>query len=495
MLNEITSLYFKCKEVKEASGSIMKKNILAKYKEDNLFKEILKFMYDPLKKSGISKAKCDKINEIFESTKAMPIAHMSMYNVLDILENCNTGNNDTLTLLASFLKGLSDAYDLEYCANTDTVQFVEVLFDELKNFYFEVISQSYKMGASAKSINAAFGENLIFEFDIMKGTDMSKDASGKLMKAGSTYIVTEKLDGIRRVLIKKNGVVKMYSRSGHEDKDCLDIIEEAYKFCPDNTMIEGELTATGIFNNVLELRQKTMSIANSSGKKTGLLFQIFDMVPLNEFEGVAKTTAWNRKLKIADYFNDLYDRGNAYHHLNVPYHDVDRSFKDTIWIRGVPILGVANNYDKAMQLYREIVTRDHSSIMKAGAHDKEYYHTFVIHGGEGVMLLESNSVYQKKRSKDLLKIKHLEEYTLKIVDMSEGKGRLAGTLGQLHLEYKGNIVKCGSGLTDAQRDKLWRHKDKYINLFAEIESFGQSKDASGKESLNCPIFKRLKGAE
>ena len=93
----------------------------------------------------------------------------------------------------------------------------------------------------------------------------------------------------------------------------------------------------------------------------------------------------------------------------------------------------------------------------------------------------------------MLKVKHTEEHTLIVVDMLEGTGKFEDMLGALIVDYKGNKLGVGSGFTDSQRMILWNNKEVYIGMQVEIETFGESKNALGEVSLNCPIFKRFVG--
>ena len=58
-----------------------------------------------------------------------------------------------------------------------------------------------------------------------------------------------------------------------------------------------------------------------------------------------------------------------------------------------------------------------------------------------------------------------------------------------------SYVGVGSGFTDDQRRDIWDNPDRYIGRKAEIESFGESTNAQGYKSINCPIFKRFVGDE
>ena len=142
-------------------------------------------------------------------------------------------------------------------------------------------------------------------------------------------------------------------------------------------------------------------------------------------------------------------------------------------IRPVPILGLAKNIKEVEPIVAEIWAR----------------------GGEGVMLNTENGLYEIKRSKELLKVKHTEEYVLEVLDIIEGTGKFEDMMGSLVVEYKGYKLGVGSGFTDAQRREIWNNPNAFLNRKIEIETFGESKNSLGEVSLNCPIFKRFVGEE
>lgn len=75
-------------------------------------------------------------------------------------------------------------------------------------------------------------------------------------------------------------------------------------------------------------------------------------------------------------------------------------------------------------------------------------------GGEGLMLRQPDSLYVTKRSTTLLKLKTMEDIDAIIRGYDRGKGRNEGRVGALIAELpNGKQFNCGSGLSDAQRDK------------------------------------------
>ena len=75
-------------------------------------------------------------------------------------------------------------------------------------------------------------------------------------------------------------------------------------------------------------------------------------------------------------------------------------------------------------------------------------------GAEGVMLRHPDSLYEPKRSKQLLKVKKFEDAEATILSYEDGTGRLTGLMGAIRVrEDDGKEFKIGSGFNDKQRAK------------------------------------------
>ena len=68
------------------------------------------------------------------------------------------------------------------------------------------------------------------------------------------------------------------------------------------------------------------------------------------------------------------------------------------------------------------------------AHLTQLLQAVCAHGAEGLMLRKPGSLYERVRSKSLLKVKTFLDAEAKVVGHTEGKNRLVGMLGALQLE-------------------------------------------------------------
>ena len=413
-------------------------------------KEILKFIYNPYCRTGISDKKLDKALLIGVSS----LDGANYHEAIEYFKTHTTGSDMDLAVAARFIRSATAKYG------------------HLGGWLARaIVTQDLKIGVTATSLNKAYGSDFIPKIGCMLGT-LYGDVGPQ--KTKWPCIVTEKLDGIRRIIIKEGNTVKAYSRSGHEDTGILDILDEVARYLPTNTVYDGELLAAGTFKDSIAQRQATNSIANSGGIKKGLTFNVFDMVPVDEFKaGKSKMNALARKVTLGATLGDL---------DGVTLLAPDRAWeicqafgihKELQYVKVVPILGLVKNMSEVEPIVASIWSR----------------------GGEGVMLNSVSGFYEIKRSKELLKVKHTEEHVLTIVDMVEGTGKFEDMMGAIIVEYKGNKLGVGSGFTDQQRKYMWDNYSAYIGTKVEIETFGESKNVLGEVSLNCPIFKRFVGEE
>ena len=114
----------------------------------------------------------------------------------------------------------------------------------------------------------------------------------------------------------------------------------------------------------------------------------------------------------------------------------------------------------------------------------------IENGQEGIMINTASGKYECKRSKNVLKVKVMHTFDLRVIGFEEGTGKYEKKLGRINVEYNGYSVGVGSGFSDSQREDIWDNQDKYMNTIAEIQYFEESQNDKGEISLRFPIFKR-----
>lgn len=408
------------KELQATTGRLEKERILQENKSNDFIKRVFEFVYNPYVISGISSKKLKKKVKV------------------------NGYNINSLEALMDYLKKNNTGRDIDIA----TVQgYMFLLTENGKGIVSQIVTKSLKIGCTSKTLNKVYGEGFIPEFNVQLAESYFKQKEGYLN--GREFVLSQKLDGTRLVIIKENGITKCFSRQGQPVDGLIEILEDMKNF-PDNIVLDGELIAENPDNLPSdELFRLTMKVARKDGDKKGLIFNCFDLVSSKDFKGgISEEKCISRKEKLSKLIKEI----NPKHIIEVP------------------------------MLY---VGEDESKIM-------EWLTWVKKNNMEGIMVNLANAPYECKRSKGILKVKVMQTCDLKIIGYEEGQGRNEGKLGAFVVDYKGYALKVGGGYSDSQREELWRNRDELIGRVIEVQYFEESQSQDGNISLRFPVFKELR---
>ena len=436
-MEELKAVFNICTELQNTSSTLEKQSILKQNESNELFKEVLKFLLDPMIVTGISKKKIEKIDVYVSPVNIEPWQY-DIRNLLNYLKDHNTGTDN----------------DIIYCK-----MFTQSENHDLNDFVKSIITKSLKLGIDVKTVNKVYGKNFIPKLDIMLGTSIERCK----IPEGTWFSISQKLNGSRCFYYEG----KLYTRQGkvytgceHIINDIKKLLDVAYAFenahdCDNDYVIDGELVLKD--NNLTdsEAFQKGVGIANSDKEnKEELKLVIFDTIPIDDFK--RGTSAPNRTYRYRK--------------------SVLCAYKDLITDNKL------NNIEIVPMFYEGT---DQNKIWEWLDYAEE-------NDMEGIMI-NLDAPYECKRTKNLIKVKKFYTLDLKVIDAVEGDGRLKGTLGALVVDYKGNTVNVGSGFSDEQRKEFWRNKDSIIGRVIEVKykEITKNKD-TGLESLQFPVFISLR---
>ena len=314
----------------------------------------------------------------------------------------------------------------------------------------KLICKDLSIGCDSKTINSVIPQ-LIPSFAVQlaqKYFDNPKKLTG-------TFAITTKLDGFRLIAIKDNGGnVSFWSRVGQRVDGLVEIAAELEAAMPNGLVLDGELTISNYFDMESKEAYKAASkIIRLKGDtpKRGLTYRVFDGMAIDEWRNQNCTHSYDER-------RNLLEGLFGYAAAPIPH------------IELLPILYRGDDVSKVIELLEEVVTN----------------------GGEGVMCNLCSAPYVWGRTWNLQKVKKFNSLDLLVVDMEEGEGRLAGTLGAIHVRYKGgNIVKVGSGFSDEERKLYWSQPDLILNKIVEIKYFEESSSGEGAAktySLRFPTW-------
>ena len=108
-------------------------------------------------------------------------------------------------------------------------------------------------------------------------------------------------------------------------------------------------------------------------------------------------------------------------------------------------------------------------------------------------MLNTDSPYECKRHKGILKVKKMQIVDLLVVDIVEGRRDMEGKLGAVIVEYKGNTVNVGSGFKLHEREEFWEDPSLIKGRIIEVQYFEETKNKyDNKLSLQFPVFKGVR---
>jgi len=344
-------------------------------------------------------------------------------------------------------------YVLENNTGSDEVianirQFLIAQEDEMRDFYSSIITKSAKLGCDVKTVNKALGKEFIPQWEVQQSYSIEKSP----LKANEWFSLSEKLNGVRGTYFEG----KMLSRQGKEITGLEHIalaISQLFD-SDDEWVLDGELVrrnVDGVSDNE-NFRIGTGLLGQDDADKSCMQFVVFDFLPKSEFAKGESLLTYKDRLAALQELGKKIDEleVNALTTVSVLYTGTDQKMID------------------------------------------HYLDIMVSEDKEGLML-NRDSKYSCKRHNGILKIKRFYTVDLKVTSVEEGSGRLSGKLGAFVVDYKGNPLNVGSGMTDQQRDDFWLIREELPGRVIEVKYKEESSDKkTGLHSLQFPIFIALR---
>ena len=324
---------------------------------------------------------------------------------------------------------------------------------DMQDFYVSIITKSARLGCDIKSVNKAFGSGFIPQWEVQQAYSVDKSP----LKENEWFSLSQKLNGVRGTFFEG----RILSRQGKEFNGLDHIIRavdvlltDADERGAEEWVLDGELVrlnTDGLSDNE-NFRIGTGLLSQDDADKSVMQLVIFDALPKEEFVTGESKSTYKERLEMLGRFKDSIAK-NSLHPLSVVevfYSGCDAGMID---------------------IYLE----------KMVSEDKE-----------GLML-NRDSKYYRKRHNGILKVKRFYTVDLVVCELEEGSGRLSGMLGAFVVDYKGNRLNVGSGMSDEQRVTFWNNRDSMVGRVIEVKYKEESSDKkTGLNSLQFPIFVALR---
>jgi DNA ligase-1 len=331
--------------------------------------------------------------------------------------------------------------------------------DEWNLVCVPVIRKDLRCGITDKTLNKVLGKTQ-YRIPVFS-CQLAQDSTDRPAKMKGIKRLEVKLDGVRVLAVVTPISVTLYSRNGKEFANFPQIADALMNVA--NGTVKGGMGPNGVVLDgeiVGESFQKLMRQAHrkNDAQTEGMVYHVFDMIPLREFKEGHCNTRQSRRL---EWVKNLQNRFNQTDCLRV--------------MSGLEVdLDTAKGHDQM----------------------NRYAQDAVKNGFEGIMIKNLDAPYECKRSDFWMKWKPTKSYDLTIIGVEEGTGKNSGRLGALICEGTDHgcdiRVNVGSGLSDQQRDEFWEEKDKVIGQTAEILCDAITQNQDGGYSLRFPRFLRFR---
>ena len=303
-----------------------------------------------------------------------------------------------------------------------------------------IVLHDLRCGISTKSTNKAWG-NVVEEYPHM--------LAGKDRKAIQYPAIAQlKMDGVFAHATRKGDNIHFYTRKGKEmfignmllENDLLNLLN-------DGETLTGELTC--IDDNVVTLPRKVIS---------GIMLKAQQKTISKEESDLVTYTAWD----LNDYtstipyevrWNTLYERM------------VDKETELQSWLTFVPSK-IVNNEEEVLSWFNEVLRQ----------------------GKEGLVVKNTQGMWEPKRSKNLCKFKAEKTCELRVIAYRFGNGKYENMLGSLTCSTEDGkvLVDVGSGFSDNERRTI--APSDILDKIIEVKYNEIITDVNHKHSLFLPVY-------
>lgn len=336
-----------------------------------------------------------------------------------------------------------ESFDNKKNSKLEIISYYNSISDNLlKKVIYYLITKDCPIGIGDTLLRKTI-PNFREKFEIMLGSRIEIDD----INFDRDFILSQKLDGINLTVIKENDKILFRTRNGKIVNN-LSFLEESYKRMPNGVYFGEALYSGNNYKDRKELYKLTTGELNSKRENKLIKHVLFDYVSLDEWKNNKFNTNYQKTISILEETINKYQPKDI-DIVNIVFRGSDKQ-------RALECLSEAKNK-----------------------------------GWEGLMLRYSSSIYEKKRSKELIKLKPFISVDLKIVDYKIHKNENEG-LGALIVEYKNGLVSVGSGYTKEERLEFWNKRKSLIGKIVEVQAMEETEDSSGKKSLRFPVFLRLR---
>lgn len=331
---------------------------------------------------------------------------------------------------------------------------------EYEKLIHSIIDKDLRCRMGIKAVNKAFpGTIPTFEVAL---SEKYADYKDKIDFKDGTWYASRKLDGVRCIVIKNGRTISFFSRTGKPFHTLGRLAGILLDHPAHSFVLDGELCI--INDNGIEdfkaivsaIRKKDYTIENPK-------YKVFDILSIDDFlKEKSEKDLTTRLMELSTFVHscgtDMIDK-----------------------LDQVPVSSI-----------------EEIEALKLDA---------VEQGWEGY-ILRKNTIYEGKRTKDMLKVKTFfdEEFVVEGIEtnlmrvtVEDENGNTKeveeNLMAKAYIRYKGYEVGVGSGWDLEERRKYYANPEELIGKVITVQHFGESSNDQGGLSLRFPTVKYNYGEE
>ena len=367
-----------------------------------------------------------------------------------------TSNECEYTNFIELLDDLRNRVITGHTAITQVNSFA-LKYSEHESTIWLIIDKNLKTRTDAKLINKVFPK-CVPQFNVALANKY-EEKHAKLLTFDGSMFSSRKLDGIRVIaMIDEQGDIKFCSRSG-KDFTSLQKVREAIQVLGEKIDIKGKVFDGEMCIIDEDGNEDFTSIVSQISRKDYTIdspqYKMFDCLTLEDFKNETSTDILSKRLE------------------------------------NLQQLLTHNESSVLSQLTQTPLTStEHFEELLAEAADK---------GWEG-LILRKDTIYEAKRSNNMLKCKKMHDAEYIVNDIELGKKPMLNSKGlmeeqvivaSIKITHKGNTVSVGSGFSDKQRLHYRDNPGDIIGKTICVQYFEECSSKGGNISLRFPILKHI----
>lgn len=373
-------------KLEATSSRLEKEALLRQHLDHEDLKRAFVYAMDPYRTYGVIKFKMPSaaVPSKTEISKFFDMPGGPFYQLLDQLAVRSVTGNAAKEALVNVFSGMT-ALEQKWC--------LRILIKKLRCGVDTTVNKMWP------KLVPSFEVQLAAEVETTRTRNAFQIVPGEIKYP--TY-VDPKLDGLRMIAIKEQGVVTLYSRGGQIFDNFPTITKALEGMSADNIVMDGEALSKGSWND-------TQSVAFSKKDDANMVYNIFDCMP---------SVAWRAQ-------------------------ECALTYQARVMMLGVAILDAPQN----IRMVKGLHVNSEAELLT-------FYEQCIQDGYEGIMVKDLMAPYRFKRSKAVRKLKPVATYEGVITGFYLGNpnSKWAHGFGGFTVRLPGGAdTKVGGGFTDDQR--------------------------------------------